>query len=110
NAIRFERFIFDLLPLAEHALVVEVDPAEAFAPVKNSNEEPTDNPNTSKAAMMALARRQLREAGVQVADDMPVEINPLWASTVGEIRAKIEPGTVIREPTYFAPSGPRVFA
>ena len=46
NAIRFERFIFDLLPLARQALVVEVDPAEAFAPVKNSDDEPTDNPET----------------------------------------------------------------
>src|SRR5262249_47577418 len=30
NALRFEKFIFDLLPLAKNALVVEADPAEAF--------------------------------------------------------------------------------
>src|SRR5262249_38265390 len=35
NAIKFERFIFDLLPLAERAIVIEADPACAFAPVKN---------------------------------------------------------------------------
>jgi UDP-N-acetylglucosamine/UDP-N-acetylgalactosamine diphosphorylase len=110
NAIRFERFIFDLLPLAEHALVVEVEPAEAFAPVKNSDDEPTDHPQAAKRAMMALARRRLREAGVQIADDMPVEINPLWASSAEEIRKKIKPGMIVQEPTYFAPSGPRVFA
>src|SRR5262245_19889793 len=57
NAIRFERFIFDLLPLARQALVVEVDPAEAFAPVKNSDDEATDNPRTAKTAMVALDRR-----------------------------------------------------
>lgn len=103
NAIRFERFIFDLLPMARHALVVEADPAEAFAPVKNSDEEKTDNPRTAKAAMMELHRRWLRQAVVKIADDVPVEINPLWASTVSEIRAQLKPGTEIRDPTYFAP-------
>jgi UDP-N-acetylglucosamine/UDP-N-acetylgalactosamine diphosphorylase len=110
NAIRFEKFIFDLLPLARQALVVEADPAQAFAPVKNSDDEPTDNPRTAKNAMMALARRQLREAGMTIADDMPVEINPLWASSTEEIRQRLPAGTVVAEPTYFAPEGPRVFA
>src|SRR4029079_15095115 len=67
NAIRFEKFIFDLLPLAKNSLVVEADAAEAFAPVKNSDEEPTDNPRLAKEAMIEQARRRLREAGVQVA-------------------------------------------
>jgi UDP-N-acetylglucosamine/UDP-N-acetylgalactosamine diphosphorylase len=107
NAIRFERFIFDLLPLAQHALVVEADPAEAFAPVKNSDREPTDNALTARSAMSALQRRWLREAGVQVADDVPVEINPLWASAVDEIRQRLPAGTQIRVATYFAPDGPR---
>jgi len=103
NALRFERFIFDLLPLAKQALVVEADPAEAFAPVKNSDDEPTDNPRTAKAAMMALHRRWLREAGIHVADDVPVEINPLWASTVHELHQRRAARTAITKPTYFAP-------
>src|SRR6185369_4294071 len=89
NAIRFERFIFDLLPLASRALVVEADPAEAFAPVKNSDDEKTDNPRTAKAAMMALHRRWLRAAGAKIAADIPVEINPLWASTIDQIRHRL---------------------
>lgn len=107
NAIRFERFIFDLLPLARRALVVEADPAEAFAPVKNSDAEATDNPRTARAALMALHRRWLREAGIRVADDVPVEINPLWASTPAQIAARLPRGTIIDQPTYFAPEGPR---
>lgn len=95
NAIRFERFIFDLLPLAAHALVVEADPAEAFAPVKNADDEPTDNPRLARAAMMARDRRMLRSLGAKVADEVPVEINPLWDG-------KLPPGTVINKPTYFA--------
>jgi UDP-N-acetylglucosamine/UDP-N-acetylgalactosamine diphosphorylase len=103
NAIRFERFIFDLLPLARQALVVEADPAEAFAPVKNSDDEKTDNPRTAKAAMMALHRRWLREAGAKIADDVSVEINPLWASTIDEIRQRLPAGSTVNKPTYFAP-------
>jgi UDP-N-acetylglucosamine/UDP-N-acetylgalactosamine diphosphorylase len=109
NAIRFERFIFDLLPLARQALVVEADPAEAFAPVKNSDDEQTDNPRTSKAAMVALHARWLREAGAKVADGVAVEINPLWAGNADEVRRRIKPGTVIDRPTYFAPQGPQHF-
>jgi UDP-N-acetylglucosamine/UDP-N-acetylgalactosamine diphosphorylase len=101
NAIRFEKFIFDLLPLAKNALVVEVDAAEAFAPVKNSDDEATDNPRLAKAAMMEQARRRLRAAGLQIADDVPVEINPLWASSVEEIRQRLPTGTTICEPMYF---------
>jgi UDP-N-acetylglucosamine/UDP-N-acetylgalactosamine diphosphorylase len=107
NAIRFEKFIFDLLPLAKRALVVEADPAEAFAPVKNSDDESTDNPQTAKNAMMAQCRRLLRAAGVKVSDDVPIEINPLWASTSGEIASKLAPGNAIDRPTYFSPEGPK---
>jgi UDP-N-acetylglucosamine/UDP-N-acetylgalactosamine diphosphorylase len=106
NAIRFERFIFDLLPLAKQALVVEVDPAEAFAPVKNSNDEATDNPRTAQAAMMAQARGMLREAGARIADDIAVEINPLFASTTDELRRRLPANTVVSQPTYFATNGP----
>jgi UDP-N-acetylglucosamine/UDP-N-acetylgalactosamine diphosphorylase len=108
NAIRFERFIFDLMPLASRALVVEADPAKSFAPVKNSDDDPTDNSRTARAAMMAQARRLLREAGAKIADDVPVEINPLWAGTTDEIRQRLPPGTRIHEPTYFAPAGPKI--
>jgi len=101
NAIRFERFIFDLLPHAEHALVVEVDKAVAFAPVKNDDKSPTDSPTTARAAMIAQAARLLREAGAEVADGVAVEVNPLWASDAEEARRKLKPGTKVSEPTYF---------
>lgn len=108
NAFRFERFIFDLLHLAERALVVEVDPAEAFAPVKNADSESTDNPRLAKAALIALHRRWLQAAGVKITGDVPVEINPLFAASTGELAEKIPPGAVISEPTYFSQSGPVV--
>jgi UDP-N-acetylglucosamine/UDP-N-acetylgalactosamine diphosphorylase len=108
NALRFERFIFDLLPLAKKALVVEVDAAEAFAPVKNSDEEATDTPRTAKAAMVALHRGWLQSAGVKIGDEVAVEINPLWASSADEVAQRVETGMEIRKPTYFSPEGPQV--
>lgn len=107
NAYRFERFIFDLLPLARQALVVEADPAEAFAPVKNSNAEKFDTPRTAKAAIIALHTRWLHEAGATVASGVPVEINPLWADGPEELRGRLQVGTVIEKPTYFSPTGPQ---
>ena len=107
NALRFERFIFDLLPRAQRALVVEADPFFAFAPVKNSDDEPTDNPRRAKAAILSLHRALLRQAGIEVETGVPIEINPLWASTVPEICEKLSPGTYFTQPTYFAPDGPR---
>jgi len=106
NALRFERFIFDLLPSAENALVVEADPTEAFAPVKNSDSEPTDNPTTARQAMIEQSRRRLREAGIEVPAELPVEINPLWALDADEIQAKLKPQASLSRPTYFAPDGP----
>lgn len=103
NAYRFERFIFDLLADANRALVVEADPAEAFAPVKNPDSEKTDNPRLAQQALMALHRRWLRAAGAEIGDDVPLEINPLFAGSPQELKAKIKPGTIIREPTYLTP-------
>ncbi len=63
NALKFERFIFDLLPAAARAIVYEVDGETAFAPVKNGPGEATDSPQTVQRQMIALARSWLAEAG-----------------------------------------------
>ncbi len=100
NSVKFERFIFDLLPRAKSPLVVEVARDEAFAPVKNADGAASDTPETARAAMVNLHRRWLEQAGARVAN-VPVEIHPLWADGPDEVAAKIEPGTVVERPTYF---------
>lgn len=107
NALRFERFIFDLLPSADNALVVEADPAEAFAPVKNADHEKSDTPTTARRAMIEQARRRLNEAGFTVDSAIPAEINPRFALDAAELRAKLPAEMKIDQPTYFAPDGPR---
>jgi UDP-N-acetylglucosamine/UDP-N-acetylgalactosamine diphosphorylase len=101
NAIKFERFIFDLIPWAHNAIVVEVDPAEGFAPLKNASGAQRDTPETVKAQMVALHRQWLRRAGAEVAEGVDVELSPLWALDADELAAKIPPGTRVTEPTYF---------
>jgi UDP-N-acetylglucosamine/UDP-N-acetylgalactosamine diphosphorylase len=102
NAIKFEQFIFDLLPAAEQAIVVEVDEASVFGPVKNKSGDPRDTPETVKAQIVALHTKWLKEAGAAVAPGTAVEISPLFALDSDELAAKIPAGTRIDKPTYFS--------
>ena len=77
NAWKFERFIFDVLPHATNALVMEVDRASEFLPVKKA--EGTDSPATAREGLAKMYSGWLREAGIAVTDGMPVEISPLCA-------------------------------
>lgn len=101
NAIKFERFIFDLLPQARQAIVVEVDEAQAFAPVKNAPGDSRDTPQTVQAQMIALHRGWLRAAGCELAEDVAVEISPLFAQNAQELAARVRPGMVVTRPQYF---------
>lgn len=101
NAVKFERFIFDLMPRAERAIVVEVDPRRHFAPLKNASGEAQDTPELVKAQMADLHRQWLRGAGFEVADDVAVEIGPLFALDSQELAARILARKPITEPTYF---------
>jgi UDP-N-acetylglucosamine/UDP-N-acetylgalactosamine diphosphorylase len=100
NAIKFERFIFDLLPQAENALVVEVERAEAFAPVKNAPGSASDTPASAQAAMVALHRSWLEAAGAKVAPDSKVEIHPAVALDAESLRQRIAPGTQFNTDMY----------
>lgn len=101
NAVKFERFIFDLMPLAERAIIVEVDPARQFAPLKNASGQPNDTPESVKAQMAAQHREWLRSAGFAVADDVPVEISPRFALDAEELGSRMLSRKTVTEPTYF---------
>ena len=91
NALKFEKFIFDLLPAARKTLVVEVDPADAFAPVKNAPGAKTDSPETVRAAILAQHARMLRQAGATIAEGVEVEISPLYALDAIQLAKKLVP-------------------
>ena len=100
NAIKFERFIFDLMPEAKNAIVVEVDPRLAFAPLKIASGAIDDTPETVRSQLMALYRGWLRQAGATVADDTPVEISPLFALDAEELAGKLPAGLATDAPVY----------
>ncbi len=101
NALKFERFIFDLLPKARRALVVEVDKAATFAPLKNAAGEASDTPQHVLDAMNRVARHWLRQAGATVADGIDIQIDPLFALDADELAAKIPAGLHVTESTVF---------
>lgn len=80
NSYKFERFIFDALPLAKETIVFEVKREEEFAPVKNA--EGKDSPESSRELQTNLYKSWL--LGVIEDEDLvnnleAVEINPLFA-------------------------------
>ncbi|MGA2796973.1 MAG: UDPGP type 1 family protein [Thermoguttaceae bacterium] len=102
NAIKFERFIFDLMPFSANAIVVEIDPREGFAPLKNASGTACDTPEMVQGMMIAQHARWLKQAGAEVSADVPVEICPLFALDAEELALKILPGTRVTRPTYFS--------
>jgi UDP-N-acetylglucosamine/UDP-N-acetylgalactosamine diphosphorylase len=99
NAFKFERFIFDLLPMAERSLVVEGDAAEVFAPVKNADGAPTDTPEATKKAISDLHKKWLSDGGAIVSDEAIVEIHPSWAVDACDAKTKAA-GMKINSNTY----------
>src|SRR5207302_11229908 len=103
NALKFEMFIFDVLPLADHWTVVETSRREEFVPLKNATGP--DSPETVRQALSDLAAEWLGEAGVDVprrADGsaaVPLEICPLFGLDAEELAAKGAPGMRIGGPT-----------
>jgi UDP-N-acetylglucosamine/UDP-N-acetylgalactosamine diphosphorylase len=105
NALKFEMFVFDALPMAQRWLVMESPREEEFSPVKNA--EGVDSPATAKQAISNLAGRWLEQAGVKVPRDrtgnvaVGLEISPRFALDAAELAARVWPGQVVERPTYF---------
>lgn len=105
NAVKFERFIFDALPLAQRFVVVETDRATEFEPLKNATGP--DSPATVRQRMSDLYAGWLESAGATVARradgsaSFGIEISPLFALDCAELKSKIKPNTVVDGPVYF---------
>ncbi len=104
NALKFELFIFDVLPLAQTCTVVETSRREEFVPLKNA--EGPDSPAKVRQAQSDLAAGWLEHASVTVPRRMdgsaaaPLEISPLFALDAEELAAKVVRVMTIVGPTY----------
>lgn len=101
NATKFEKFIFDLLPAAKRTIVVEVEPAKAFAPIKNADGAETDTPKLARQAISDLHRSWLIQAGAEVDDGVMVEINAQYALDAEELAARTPENLSITSDRYF---------
>jgi UDP-N-acetylglucosamine/UDP-N-acetylgalactosamine diphosphorylase len=106
NALKFELFIFDVLPLAERCTVVETSRREEFMPLKNATGP--DSPETVRQAQSDLAADWLARAGIQVprkpdgSAAVALEICPLFALDAAELAAKVNRPLKIDRPLYLA--------
>jgi len=100
NALKFERFIFDLLPMAKNALVIEYAEREVFAPLKNAAGADRDTAEYVQRLMSEMHASWLRAAGTSVAKDVLVEISPLWALDAAGVAARSDRPASIQKPTY----------
>jgi UDP-N-acetylglucosamine/UDP-N-acetylgalactosamine diphosphorylase len=104
NALKFEMFIFDVLPLAQRWTVVETSRGEEFVPLKNP--KGPDSPEVVRQALSNLAADWLEYAGVPVprrpdgSAAVPLEISPLFARNPEELNAKVDKTLHVEGPTY----------
>ncbi len=100
NAIKFERFIFDALPHAKTALVMEADRAREFNPVKNA--EGQDSPATARAAITRIGREWLQAAGQEVPESATIEIGPLFALDEVQLKEQFDSKSQFANRTYLS--------
>lgn len=93
NAVKFEAFMFDALPLAERTVNVEADRDEEFSPIKNA--EGSDSPETTRRALNRLYAGWLKAAGVDVPTDasgdpaVDIEIDPRFAIDAQDLKRRL---------------------
>ncbi|MBN1854107.1 MAG: UDPGP type 1 family protein [Pirellulales bacterium] len=100
NALKFERFIFDLLPEARNTIIVEAAAEDVFGPLKNAPGAGQDTAEHVQALLVAQYHGWLRAAGAVVADGAAIEISPLFALDPRDVRERIQPGTVFEGRQY----------
>jgi UDP-N-acetylglucosamine/UDP-N-acetylgalactosamine diphosphorylase len=102
NAIKFEQFIFDTLPLARRSLVIETSRTAEFEPLKNATG--SSSPESVRRRLSDAAADLLEGIGAVVARQtdgsaaVPIELSPLIAADPAALRTRVPPGTVIDRP------------
>jgi UDP-N-acetylglucosamine/UDP-N-acetylgalactosamine diphosphorylase len=99
NALKFELFIFDVLPLAQTCTVVETSRRREFMPLKNA--EGPDSPQTVRQAQSDLFADWMRRAGVTLPGGaIRLEVSPLFALDAEELAARVDRSMRVDGPTY----------
>ena len=75
NAVKFETFVFDALPLAKNPLILEADRLEEFSPVKNMTG--VDSLESSQSDQIKRAKKWLSYTNITFPDSTTIELCPL---------------------------------
>lgn len=86
NGYKFEKFIFDVMPNAKTLLNLAFDRTQEFSPVKNA--EGNDSPATVRRDLQAKWRGWFAKNGIDIPDDMPIEIDPAYILNADQLRSK----------------------
>ena len=92
NGYKFEKFVFDVLPMAKKPLIVSVDRAEEFAPIKNASG--VDSPESSHALQIKRSAAWLIELGISVPPDARVELSPLLGASPQDLASADLPSKI----------------
>jgi UDP-N-acetylglucosamine/UDP-N-acetylgalactosamine diphosphorylase len=98
NAVKFERFIFDVLPSAERSLVVEARREDEFCPLKNQSGD--FSAAHVQQSLSRLHANWLRSAGIAIGSNCSVEISPLFALDSEQLAQKIDRSRPYAPPLY----------
>jgi UDP-N-acetylglucosamine/UDP-N-acetylgalactosamine diphosphorylase len=107
NGAKFEMFVFDAMPFASNALVIETRRADDFSPVKNA--EGVDSPRTAHDDQLRQYVRWLRSVGAPVESDasgLPpfnIEVSPEFGydeASFADSWRKLSPKPAVAEGLY----------
>lgn len=107
NGVKFELFVFDALPFARNAVLIETARADDFSPVKNA--EGVDSPQTSREDQLRQFARWFRAAGASVPVDasglpaISLEVSPFFGydtDSFVESWRKLAPPPQLRDGLY----------
>ncbi|MBI1322738.1 UDPGP type 1 family protein [bacterium] len=102
NAVKFEAFIFDTLPMATRSVIVETDRRIEFEPLKNATGP--DSPETVRAALTGSAVKVLSKLGIDIPFDstgrprFALELDPCLEDNAEAILDRIGPSKTIDRP------------
>ncbi len=84
SGYKFEKFVFDALPLSAGNVILEVLREEEFAPVKNASGQ--DSADSARELMTALNRKWLTAREIKIPESVKeIEISPLTALTAEDL-------------------------
>ncbi len=89
NGYKYEKFVFDALPLSKKNILLETPREEEFAPVKNTSGP--DSIDTAHELMQGLFRKWILSRGIKIPPSVRlIEISPEFALCAEDIPADLE--------------------